>query len=199
MPTAEMLKKLLEEFADKESHTQAEIKVVHEEIGSLEKRINQCRERLRFVVADKEKVADMMARYSARYVAKSTTAKATVGKVEEGVGKTNPLTSAGVGANTEAEGAKETTATKTTEAQSVSAANISDQSSVPGAKASPTDAVSKKFNMLDLFAPEPGEESSPATTETKDEKSQKLRAKNDAQESKEPPKTDNSALRGLFR
>lgn len=64
MPSLEMLKKLLDEFSEKEAHTREEINVITEQIGELEKRILTSQQKLSTVAADREKVRAMQARYS---------------------------------------------------------------------------------------------------------------------------------------
>ncbi|HEY9786534.1 MAG TPA: hypothetical protein V6D17_14090 [Candidatus Obscuribacterales bacterium] len=60
----EMLKQLLDEFDEKEALTREEINVVEQEIQELEERIIQSKERLALVAEDKEKIRQMMARYT---------------------------------------------------------------------------------------------------------------------------------------
>lgn len=64
MPSLEMLKKLLDEFSEKEAHTREEINVITEQIGELEKRILTSQQKLSTVATDREKVRAMQARYS---------------------------------------------------------------------------------------------------------------------------------------
>jgi hypothetical protein len=59
-----MLKKLLDEFSEKEAHTREEINVITEQIGELEKRILTSQQKLNTVAVDREKVRAMQARYS---------------------------------------------------------------------------------------------------------------------------------------
>ena len=64
MPSLEMLKKLLDEFSEKEAHAREEINVITEQIGELEKRILNSQKKLSTVATDREKVKAMQARYS---------------------------------------------------------------------------------------------------------------------------------------
>ncbi len=64
MPSLEMLKKLLDEFSEKEAHAREEINVITEQIGELEKRILTSQKKLSTVATDREKVKAMQARYS---------------------------------------------------------------------------------------------------------------------------------------
>lgn len=64
MPSLEMLKKLLDEFAEKEAHTREEINVITEQIGELEKRVLASKEKLSTVAGDREKIKMMQSRYS---------------------------------------------------------------------------------------------------------------------------------------
>ncbi|HEY9717357.1 MAG TPA: hypothetical protein V6C69_07810, partial [Trichormus sp.] len=64
MPSTDMLKKLLEEFAEKEAHTREEINVITQQIDDLEKRIVVSQQRLQSVSQDRAKVKTMMSRYS---------------------------------------------------------------------------------------------------------------------------------------
>jgi hypothetical protein len=59
----EMMKQLLQEFAEKEALTNEEIKVVEEQRLELEGRIRKCQDRLRLVSEDKVKISEMMKRY----------------------------------------------------------------------------------------------------------------------------------------
>ncbi len=63
MPSLEMLKKLLDEFSEKEAHAREEINVITEQIGELEKRILNSQKKLSTVATDREKVRAMQARY----------------------------------------------------------------------------------------------------------------------------------------
>ncbi len=60
----EMLKQLLQEFEEKELVTQEEINAINEQIKELEKRIIGSKERLESVAKDREKIAQMKARYA---------------------------------------------------------------------------------------------------------------------------------------
>src|SRR5262249_43130213 len=64
MPTPEMLKKLLDEFAEKEAATSEEIAVITEQIAELEQRIMHSQARLESVAADQERVREMMSHYT---------------------------------------------------------------------------------------------------------------------------------------
>jgi hypothetical protein len=64
MASQEMLKKLLEEFDEKEAHNREEINIVNLRIEELEKRISSSQLRLHKVSLDRQKVAEMMNRYS---------------------------------------------------------------------------------------------------------------------------------------
>jgi hypothetical protein len=64
MPSTDMLKKLLEEFAEKEAHTNEEINVITQQIEDLEKRIVVSQQRLQSVSQDRAKVKTMISRYS---------------------------------------------------------------------------------------------------------------------------------------
>jgi hypothetical protein len=64
MPSMEMLKKLLDEFTEKEAHAREEINVITEQIGELEKRILASHAKLSTVATDREKVRMMQSRYS---------------------------------------------------------------------------------------------------------------------------------------
>jgi hypothetical protein len=59
-----MLKKLLDEFSEKEAHTREEINVITEQIGELEKRVLASQVKLSTVSGDREKVRMMQDRYS---------------------------------------------------------------------------------------------------------------------------------------
>jgi hypothetical protein len=64
MASQEMLKKLLEEFDEKEAQNREEINIVNLRIEELEKRISSSQQRLQKVSLDRQKVAEMMNRYS---------------------------------------------------------------------------------------------------------------------------------------
>lgn len=63
MPSEEMLKKLLEEFAEKEALANEELKYVNEQIMQLEAKLEDCRRRLSTIGGDREKVLSMRTRY----------------------------------------------------------------------------------------------------------------------------------------
>lgn len=60
----EVMKQLLQEFENNEALTTEEIKVVNEQIDELSGRIGGCRERLKLISEDKQKIAAMMVRYA---------------------------------------------------------------------------------------------------------------------------------------
>ena len=64
MPSQEMLKKLLEEFDEKEAQNREEINIVNLRVEELEKRISSSQLRLQRVSLDRQKVAEMMNRYA---------------------------------------------------------------------------------------------------------------------------------------
>jgi len=72
-----MLKKLLEEFAEKEAHTREEINVITQQIDELEHRIVASQQRLQSVSQDSIKVKTMLSRYTSReWLTPSATAAA---------------------------------------------------------------------------------------------------------------------------
>jgi hypothetical protein len=60
----ETMKQLLQEFVEKESLVIEEVKVVQQQIEELEGRIQSCREKLKTVSEDKEKITSMQGRYA---------------------------------------------------------------------------------------------------------------------------------------
>jgi hypothetical protein len=66
MPTPDMLKKLLDEFDEKEAHNREEINAINEQIAELERRIISSRRKLESVGTDREKVRQMLSRYTNR-------------------------------------------------------------------------------------------------------------------------------------
>jgi hypothetical protein len=62
----EMMKQLMQEFAEKESMTAEEIKAVQQQSQELELRIQKCKAKLLLVSEDKVKIAEMMQRYSSQ-------------------------------------------------------------------------------------------------------------------------------------
>jgi hypothetical protein len=56
MPSTEMLKKLLEEFAVTEAHTREEITAINEQIAELERRITSSQKKLESVALDRDKI-----------------------------------------------------------------------------------------------------------------------------------------------
>ena len=65
MPTPEMLKKLLDEFAEKEAHATEEVNLITQQIEELERRVMVSQQRLDTLARDREKVRTMQARYKA--------------------------------------------------------------------------------------------------------------------------------------
>ena len=63
MPTLEMLKKLLEEFHEKESLVREEIQLIYDEIAQLESKLETCKRRLSTIGGDHNKVLSMRQRY----------------------------------------------------------------------------------------------------------------------------------------
>jgi hypothetical protein len=59
----EVMKQLLQEFVEKETLAAEEIKVVQQQIEELEQRAHTCRDKLKTVTEDREKIAAMMQRY----------------------------------------------------------------------------------------------------------------------------------------
>jgi hypothetical protein len=60
----EMIKQLLQEFVDKEAVTTAEINVVQQQIQELDSRVEKCKEKLKIISGDKEKIVAMTKRYT---------------------------------------------------------------------------------------------------------------------------------------
>jgi hypothetical protein len=63
MPSLEMLRKLLDEFVEKEALIEEELKVIDEQIVELESKLGTCQERLSTLGVDREKVLRMRQRY----------------------------------------------------------------------------------------------------------------------------------------
>ncbi|HEY9759540.1 MAG TPA: hypothetical protein V6C97_30560 [Oculatellaceae cyanobacterium] len=63
MASQEMLKKLLEEFDEKEAQAREEINIINVRIEELEKRIGASQDRLGKIAADRLKISQMMERY----------------------------------------------------------------------------------------------------------------------------------------
>jgi hypothetical protein len=63
MVSEDALRKLLDEFVEKEALVREEIKVVQDEITQLEERLQTCRDRLSTLGTDREKVLSMRTRY----------------------------------------------------------------------------------------------------------------------------------------
>ncbi|HEY9714425.1 MAG TPA: hypothetical protein V6C72_13220 [Chroococcales cyanobacterium] len=76
MPSAEMLKKLLDEFEEKELHNREEINVIQEQIIELEKRIEQSKEKLNSLAGDRAKINVMINRYADNAMLARTSASA---------------------------------------------------------------------------------------------------------------------------
>jgi hypothetical protein len=64
MPSQEMLKKLLDEFVEKEQLVNEELKVITEEIEQLEMRLEVCRARLGTIGADRDRVVQLKQKYA---------------------------------------------------------------------------------------------------------------------------------------
>lgn len=64
MPSGEMLKKLLDEFVEKEALVTEELKVIAEQIEELESRLEKCRARLGTIGTDRRRVLDIKQRYA---------------------------------------------------------------------------------------------------------------------------------------
>lgn len=94
MPSVEMLKKLLEEFAEKEATTREEINVINQRIQELEERIEDSKKRLGTVALDREKVKVMMNRYTSGDWSVPPSAVGTVPKAEPVAAAAVPVTPA---------------------------------------------------------------------------------------------------------
>jgi len=77
MPSLDMLKKLLDEFADREAHTREEINVVNQQIEDLEKRIEAALVRQVRIAGDRENILTMRERYSGNKVFRKGKRQAT--------------------------------------------------------------------------------------------------------------------------
>lgn len=64
MPSLEMLKQLLDEFAEKEAHTAEEINVITQRIDELEMRVETSKQKLVSIASDREKLYAMKSRYA---------------------------------------------------------------------------------------------------------------------------------------
>ena len=63
MPSQDMLKKLLDEFVEKEQLVTEELKVITEEIEQLETRLEVCRARLGTIGSDRDRVLQLKQKY----------------------------------------------------------------------------------------------------------------------------------------
>lgn len=64
MPSGEMLKKLLDEFVEKEALVTEELNVIAEQIQELEMRLDKCRARLGTIGTDRQRVLQIKERYA---------------------------------------------------------------------------------------------------------------------------------------
>jgi hypothetical protein len=67
MSTAESLKKLLDEFTEKQGMLDSEREVVEQQIAALEGRLGECNRRLQLVAVDREKILAFKERYGPDY------------------------------------------------------------------------------------------------------------------------------------
>ncbi|MDR3614859.1 MAG: hypothetical protein P4L53_14970 [Candidatus Obscuribacterales bacterium] len=74
MASLEMLKKLLDEFAEKEAHTREEINVVTQQIAELEQRAESARTRQQGIAGDRDKLNEMKAHYAGGAIARRAAA-----------------------------------------------------------------------------------------------------------------------------
>ena len=79
MASLEMLKKLLDEFAEKEAHTVEEINVVNQQIADLETRVATARTRQAGIAGDRERLNEMKAHYAGGAITRSERAPAPGG------------------------------------------------------------------------------------------------------------------------
>jgi hypothetical protein len=70
MASLEMLKKLLDEFAEKEAHTSEEINVVAQQITELEQRAKSARTRQLGIAGDRDQLNEMKAHYAGGAIAR---------------------------------------------------------------------------------------------------------------------------------
>ncbi len=196
MPTInlEMMKQLLEEFAEKEALTTEEISIIENEITSLEERVIYCRNKLQNLGADKERLVAMKERYvKGNFTQYMQTA--SPGLAEE---RTGAMASSVLPPVRPASGAiKSPTTKKGTHpdliSSSESEADAGDKTSeiaVP----SQTQIAASSPNSNETSAPESPEE---ADTLTQDGKKNTEETATDKEDNK--PISINEALKGLFR
>ena len=70
MASLEMLKKLLDEFAEKEAHTVEEINVVTQQIAELEHRAEAARTRQLGIAGDRDRLTEMKSHYAGGAIAR---------------------------------------------------------------------------------------------------------------------------------
>jgi hypothetical protein len=74
MASLEMLKKLLDEFAEKEAHTREEINVVTQQIVELEQRAESARTRQLGIAGDRDRLNEMKGHYAGGAIARRAAA-----------------------------------------------------------------------------------------------------------------------------
>jgi hypothetical protein len=188
MASLEMLKKLLDEFAEKEAHTREEINVVTQQIAELEQRAESARTRQLGISGDRDKLNEMKAHYAGGAIAR----RAAAG----GGGVPLPV--------------------QTPQAMPVAAMPPAPPQPVapPPPPPSPAQAAVEappkpnRFDLLDLFspnegAPEPVVEQQPAAQPAPPPAPQPAPAaaapESPKEEEDDTVKSINDALRGLFR
>lgn len=189
------MKQLLQEFVEKESLVVEEVKVVQQQIEELEGRIQGCREKLKTVSEDREKITAMQGRYAGGL-------GLSAGKGEAGLSSpTAPSTAQAAKPTPEAAGAM------TNLAQA-----LADTSPAQGPAAKPEAAKAGSSKLLDGIlagagqgadsADASGAQAAPAaSSEPAEAQAEAAGAKPETSEENadDAVKSINDALRGLFR
>jgi hypothetical protein len=198
MASLEMLKKLLDEFAEKEAHTREEINVVTQQIAELEKRSEAARTRQMGIAGDRDKLNEMKAHYAGGAIARRA---ASGGGVPLPLQTPQPMPASAIPSAPPQPAA---TAAPPPAPPQPAAAPPPPQPAPAAAEA----PKPNRFDLLDLFSPneatpEPAAEAQPAAQPAPAPAPAPAAAAAPAESPKEEEddtvKSINDALRGLFR
>lgn len=203
----DVMKQLLIEFVEKEAFATEEITVVKQQIDELEKRIQGCKEMLRLVSEDKEKIATMKIRYGGGGVLLTPSAKSTLSNLPPAnlVSPVSPVSPAALSSSLNTESVTEPTHALPNLSHVLGQAEISQQEGSPAAEESPAPKVapSKLFESI-LPQVENAEAAKEASADSKTVEPVEAKASGESSPPTEEGGDDtvksiNDALRGLFR
>jgi hypothetical protein len=189
----DVMKQLLREFEEKESLASEEIKVVEQEISDLEGRIQGCRDRLKTVNEDREKIMSMASRYAGGSWLSSPISSSKDGPSQGSKSKIAGAASAGESAKVAQAAAQPGSSTAVA---SGAGASGKDSSSAQAITGNLTEADEAKQSADSEAAGKAGQAAQAGASESEKGKSEEGKGEEGGDDT---IKSINDALRGLFR